>query len=124
MALDYLPIQASAVPSERVFSSSAQTDTARRNSIKPILMESLQMLKFGKLSFVCFFICANHYLGLKKTRLDFTNGWVTHESLMVDPQEPTDDVLGKFIVDDSDVMFDELMDLLGDDDDVVAPVLS
>ena len=124
MALDYLPIQASAVPSERVFSSSAQTDTAHRNSIKPILMESLQMLKFGKLSFVCFFICADHYLGLKKIRLDFTNGWVTHESLMVEPQEPTDDVLGKFIVDDSDVMFDELMDLLGDDDDVVAPVLS
>ena len=52
MAMDYLPIQASAVPSERVFSSSAQTDTARRNRIKPILMESLQMLKFGKVSLV------------------------------------------------------------------------
>jgi hypothetical protein len=47
MAMDYLPIQASAVPSERVFSSSAQTDTPRRNRIKPILMEALQMLKFG-----------------------------------------------------------------------------
>jgi hypothetical protein len=47
IAMDYLPIQASAVPSERIFSSSAQTDTARRNRIKPILMESLQMLKFG-----------------------------------------------------------------------------
>jgi hypothetical protein len=45
--MDYLPIQASAVPSERIFSSSGQTDTARRNRIKPILMESLQMLKFG-----------------------------------------------------------------------------
>ena len=48
MAMDYLPIQASVVPSERIFLSSAQTDTARHNSIKPILMESLQMLKYGK----------------------------------------------------------------------------
>ena len=47
-AMDYLPVQASAVPSERVFSSSAQTDTARRNRINPLLMEALQMLKFGK----------------------------------------------------------------------------
>jgi hypothetical protein len=45
--MDYLPVQASAVPSEHVFSSSAQTDTARRNRIKPLLMEALQMLKYG-----------------------------------------------------------------------------
>jgi hAT family C-terminal dimerisation region len=51
MAMDYLPIQASAVPSEHIFSSSAQTDTARRNRIKPILMEAMQMLKFGVLLF-------------------------------------------------------------------------
>ena len=62
IALDYLPIQASAVPSERVFSSSAQTDTPRRNRIQPILMESLQMLKFGMLiscryNFVSTFLC-------------------------------------------------------------------
>ena len=55
MALDYLPIQASAVPSERIFSSSAQTDTARRNCIKPILMESLQMLKFGGFYYLTIF---------------------------------------------------------------------
>ena len=47
VAADYLPIQAFSVPSERVFSSSAQTDTPRRNRIKPVLMEALQMLKFG-----------------------------------------------------------------------------
>ncbi|EDR13515.1 uncharacterized protein LACBIDRAFT_322500 [Laccaria bicolor S238N-H82] len=46
MALDYLPIQASSVPSKRVFSSSAETDTKRRNRIHPVLMEVLQMLKF------------------------------------------------------------------------------
>jgi hypothetical protein len=55
IALDYLPIQASSVPSERVFSSSAETDTVKRNRIHPLLMEALQMLKFG----------------LKRSRLDF-----------------------------------------------------
>lgn len=50
--MDYLPIQASAVPSEHIFSSSSQTDTPQRNRILPILMESLQMLKFGMLA--CF----------------------------------------------------------------------
>jgi hypothetical protein len=43
--MDYLPIQASSVPCERAFSSSAETDTARRNRISPVLMEALQMLK-------------------------------------------------------------------------------
>jgi hypothetical protein len=65
-SLDYLPIQASAVPSERMFSSSAETDTKKRNRINPILMESLQMLKFA----------------LKKARLDFTGGWITPEHIM------------------------------------------
>jgi hAT family C-terminal dimerisation region len=54
--MDYLPIQASAVPCERVFSSSAETDTKKRNRIKPELMEALQVLKFA----------------LKKARLSFT----------------------------------------------------
>ena len=48
MAMDYLPIQASSVPSERVFSLSAKTDTHKRNQIHPLLMEALQMLKFGR----------------------------------------------------------------------------
>jgi hypothetical protein len=47
MAVDLLAIQGSAVPCERVFSSSAKTDTARRNNISPELMEALQMLKFS-----------------------------------------------------------------------------
>lgn len=47
MALDILPIQGSAVPCERVFSSSAETVTTRRNRIGPELMEALQMLKFS-----------------------------------------------------------------------------
>lgn len=47
MAMDILPIQASAVPCERVFSSSKETMSGRRNRINPGLMEALQMLKFS-----------------------------------------------------------------------------
>jgi hypothetical protein len=61
IAMDYLPIQASAVPSECIFSSSAQTDTVHHNWIKPILMEFLQMLKFGMLFHVCFLFLLSYY---------------------------------------------------------------
>ena len=44
--MDYLPIQASAVPCERVFSSAKETVTARRNRISSDLMEALQVLKY------------------------------------------------------------------------------
>jgi len=45
--MDILPIQASSVPCERVFSSSKETITARRNSLGPKLVEALQLLKFA-----------------------------------------------------------------------------
>ena len=44
--MDILPAQASAVACERLFSSSKETCTARRNHIHPELMEALQFLKF------------------------------------------------------------------------------
>ena len=47
MAMDYLPIQASSVSCERVFSSSSKTDTKKCNCINGLLMEALQMLKFS-----------------------------------------------------------------------------
>ncbi|KAG5649267.1 hypothetical protein H0H81_005000 [Sphagnurus paluster] len=47
MALDYIPIQASAVPCEHVFSSASETDTKRRNRINPNLFEALQIMKFA-----------------------------------------------------------------------------
>jgi len=47
LAMDILPIQASSVPCERVFSSSAETITARRNSLGPRLVEALQLLKYA-----------------------------------------------------------------------------
>jgi hypothetical protein len=45
--MDILPIQASSVPCERVFSSSKETVTARRSSLTPHLVEALQMLKYA-----------------------------------------------------------------------------
>jgi hypothetical protein len=59
--MDFLPIQASAVPCERVFSSSAETDGKKRNRLAFDLMEALQIRKYG----------------LKLDRLDFVKHWVT-----------------------------------------------
>ena len=78
MAMDYLPIQASTVPCEHVFSSSAETDTKKQNCISPALMEALQMLKFW----------------LKKDRLHFTQQWITSEKDMV-YDEDTEDALAR-----------------------------
>ena len=47
VAMDVLPAQASSVPSERVFSSSKQTCTDRRNKLSSKIIELLQILKFG-----------------------------------------------------------------------------
>jgi hypothetical protein len=84
MAMDYLPIQATAVPCERVFSSSAETDTKRRNHINPALMEALQMQKFR----------------FKKARLDFTQGWMTDEKQLVE-DDPDEDLLQTLLHQDS-----------------------
>jgi hypothetical protein len=44
--MDILPAQVSSVPSERIFSSSKETCTQRRNNISPTILEALQILKF------------------------------------------------------------------------------
>jgi hypothetical protein len=61
--MDILPVQASAVPSERVFSSSKETDTLRHSNLSLGMMQILQILK-----------------SLFKTeRLDFNDGWITRD---------------------------------------------
>lgn len=45
--MDVIPIQASSVPCERVFSSGKETMTARRGRLLPKTMEALQVLKFS-----------------------------------------------------------------------------
>jgi len=72
MAMDYLPIQASLVPCEHVFSSSAKTDTKKCNRIGPVLMEALQMLKFS----------------LKKLHLNFTEGWQMDYNSILHQDDP------------------------------------
>lgn len=47
MAIDCLSAQASSVSSEHIFSSSAETNTARCNSLSSNMMEVLQMLNFA-----------------------------------------------------------------------------
>jgi hypothetical protein len=100
MAMDYLPIQASSVPCERVFSSSAETDTKRRNRISPLLMEALQMLKFH----------------LKKERLNFTKGWVTADKEMLE-DEPDEDLLHKLLQGDFQDGLDKLIQSIDAYDD-------
>jgi hypothetical protein len=101
MAMDYLPIQASAVSCERVFSSSAGTDTKKRNRISPLLMEALQMLKYH----------------LKKEKLNFTEGLLLSEEdkekeLIEDTAE--EDALRELLNDDSQDAVDRVMRIIHD----------
>ncbi|KAF5372361.1 hypothetical protein D9615_009320 [Tricholomella constricta] len=63
ISMDVLPAQASAVPCERVFSSSKETCTVRRSRLSPQLMEALQILKFS----------------YKQERLSFTDDLLAQE---------------------------------------------
>jgi hypothetical protein len=91
--MDYLPIQATSVPCERVFSSAKDTDTAKRNRISPVLMEALQMLK---------------YL-LKKERLNFMKGWSASEEAAMSEVSTEAGDLGFLFVDDPDTALDALL---------------
>jgi hypothetical protein len=106
MSLDFLPIQASAVPSEHIFSSSSETDTKKRNRINPVLMEALQMLKFA----------------LKQSHLNFTKGWATSELLLeeLEPESGKDlltDLLGLNSEDAIDTIIWDFGEDSGDDED-------
>ena len=101
IALDYLPIQASAVPCERVFSSSAEMDTKRHNRIHPTLMEALQIVKFS----------------LKQKRLDFTGGWATAVHNMQDYDvDNGPDLLHGLSIGADDAMDDIMATICLDDD--------
>jgi hypothetical protein len=89
--MDYLPIQATSVPCERVFSSAKETDTAKRNQIGPMLMEALQLLKFS----------------IKKERLNFMKGWQTAETAMSEVKSPGN--LGSLLVGDRDAALDTML---------------
>ena len=101
--MDYLPIQASAVPCERVFSSSAETDTKKRNRLSPLTMEALQMLKFY----------------LKKERLHFMRGWVTSKKQMAinESEEVEGDPLEALLRGDFQNNLDKIIRSIDQDDD-------
>ena len=87
MATDYLPIQASSVPCECVFSSSKETTTTKHNRMSGKLEEQLQMLKFS----------------LKKGReISFTQGTSEEDQLqklteMAETQNQTPEDLYSFL---------------------------
>lgn len=89
IAVDYLPIQATSVPCERVFSSAKETDTVKRNRMSPMLMEALQMLKFI----------------LKKQRLNFMDGWAVPEEAMKEMPKSDGD-LSNIVMNNSDTAMD------------------
>ena len=101
IAMDYLPIQATSVPSERVFSSSSEMDTKKRNRIHPTLMEALQMLKFS----------------LKTECLNFTQGWQAPESALSEREYDIVDLLAKLLEEEGDKerVIDEIICDLDDD---------
>jgi hypothetical protein len=79
--MDILPVQASSVPCERVFSSSKETTTPRRNLLSPQVVEALQTLKFR----------AKH-----GQELTFTEGFKTKTEVdeleALEAAQPTEDV--------------------------------
>ena len=103
IALDYLPIQASSVPCERVFSSAKETDTLKHNRIHPVLMEALQTLKFS----------------LKKERFNFTGSWQTALSEMKGKGNAgtTKDLLAHLLTRDRQATTNALLHVLSDSDD-------
>src|SRR5229473_6508678 len=103
IALDYLPIQASSVPCEQVFSSTKETNTLKCNHIHPVLMEALQTLKFL----------------LKKEWFNFTGGWQTVLSEMKGKGNvgTTKDLLAHLLTRDRQATTDALLHVLSDSDD-------
>ena len=81
IAMDYLAIQALSVPCERALSSSAETDTVRRNRLSPVLMEALQMLKFG----------------FSKEPFNFTEGILTDERDLTIKFNDNTDILAELV---------------------------
>jgi len=81
IAMDYLAIQVSSVPYERAFSSSGEMDTVRRNKLSPVLMEALQMLKFG----------------FSNEPFNFTEGILTDENDLTIGFDDNTDILAKLV---------------------------
>jgi hypothetical protein len=94
VAMDVLPVQASAVPCESAFSSGKQTATPNRNRLNPALMEALQLLKYI----------------YKQDRLDFTRDILAREEDYQIEGEVTERAVEELLASGK---IEELRDLLG-----------
>ena len=107
IALNYLSIQASAIPCKYVFLSTKEMNTLKCNCIHTLLIEVLQTLKFL----------------LKKEWLSFTGGWQTVLSNMKRAKSTgtTKDLLAHLLTNDhqatTNVLLSMLSDCNDDDDD-------
>jgi hypothetical protein len=97
MAFNYLAIQGSATPVERVWSSAAETDTKRRNQLSADRMEALQFLK-----------AAYHKLHIRKMNEDKKKALVVAQHELIDDAN----LLHNKSFSTSDMSIDELEDLL------------
>ena len=92
VALDILPVQASAVPCERVFSSSKEMCVLRRSLLSAGMLEILQVLK--------------HLY--KEEHVDFTSHWIANED-DYSIEKATESAIDELI---SSAKSEELLDLL------------
>ena len=76
MALNYILIQASSVPCERIFSSASKTNMKQHNRINSDLFKALQILKFG----------------YKGEQLDFLGGLLVIEKEMLVEPHPASNI--------------------------------
>jgi len=91
--MDYLPVQATSVLCECIFSSAKEMDTNKRNRMSPALMEALQLLKFT----------------LKKECLSFMQGWAMPEADLHWVSRPTEDPLSTLFTGDPDSAVDSIL---------------
>jgi hypothetical protein len=98
VALDILPVQASSVACEHVFSSSKETVTTRCARLLPPLMEALQFLKYA----------------YRQDHLDLMEGFVSSERELLDADIPSTSAeeVRKYLMNGQ---IDQLIDLLNKD---------
>jgi hypothetical protein len=96
VAMDILPIQASSVPCERVFSSSKETCTLRRSRLSPDLLEILQFLKYM----------------FKQARLDFTGDLIAKAKDYTIEGDVTEHAIRELLLNGSTASIEELGELL------------
>lgn len=119
IALDVMPVQASAVACERVFSSSKETDALRRRCTAPSFFEILQRFKFSIKKARLYELTWAHFDGeedLKPFQLSNTRTLAGLLDFLDDPEYHSDDDADDLA--DSDVDSDSHHSGSGDEGDI------